>query len=368
MEEDFMKNLRGFFVCLLALVFCSCSGGCSVQNKIMQEEGAEEENNILSKTAGTPVLIANWNLQTFFDGKKDGCEYKEYQKSEDWNNETYKTRLERLCDFISQTDADIFIFEEIENEAVIYDISNQLAGSGKNWNQKKFWNYSVFAKEEGTAIGIGILSRYPLSQIKTHSMDIRIHSKTQPTTRAILEVQVTVEKKPLIILANHWKSKSGGQAQTEIWRDWQESLLAKRISELKNFNGTDDSPAILICGDFNRDAADFVCNLRNQKNWQKENANTILRYTDFGYTDFVDVKSLWFTEYGEYVSTKGSYFYDDQWERIDNIMITGSIKSISFTPSAVSPWASAQGYPISYKIYNGQGYSDHLPILARIIL
>ena len=352
-----MKNLRCILLLAAGFWLCSCSGGCSVQNKILQEESAA--------SGGTQISVANWNLQTFFDGAKDGCEYKEFQKSADWNTQTYKVRLERLCEFITTTDADIFIFEEIENEGIIYDISNQLAGSGHNWNQKKFWNYSVFAKEEETAIGIGILSRYPLSNVKTHSMDIRIHAVSQPTTRYILEVEVSIEKKSLIILANHWKSKSGGEQETEIWRDWQESVLAKRIAELQKDTTT---PAILICGDFNRDAADFVCNLKNQKGWQKDFENTILRYADFGYTDYVDVNSLWFTDYGEYVSNKGSYFYDDKWERIDNIMLAGAVRKISFSPSAIEPWASAQGYPIPYKLYTGHGWSDHLPVCAQIEL
>ena len=344
---------KSWWLVMAALImFCACSAG----GPVLTNEAAV--------TGGTQLLVANWNLQTFFDGTKDGCEYKEFQKAADWNNETYKVRLERLCQFISTTDADIYVFEEIENEGIIYDISNELAGAGHNWNQKKFWNYSVFAKEEGTAIGIGILSRYPLSNIKTHSMDIRIHSTAQPSTRYILEVEVSVEKKPLIILANHWKSKSGGEQETEIWRDWQESVLAKRIEELCK----EESRAIIICGDFNRDAADFVCNLSNQKNWQNGMNNTLLRYADFGYTDYVDVNSLWFTDGGDFSSPKGSYYYDDNWERIDNIMIAGKVQKVSFSPSAVSPWASAQGYPVAYKMYTGQGWSDHLPVCAQIAI
>ena len=346
--------MKQFVILLLVaggLVFGACSAG---------QSGVQENET----QGGAQVLVANWNLQTFFDGNKDGCEYKEYQKSADWNKETYKVRLERLCEFITTTDADIYVFEEIENEGIIYDISNQLAGAGHNWNQRKFWNYSVFTKEEGTAIGIGILSRYPLGNVKTHSMDIRTHSTAQPATRYILEVEASVEKNPLIILANHWKSKSGGELETEIWRDWQENILAKRIAELSQ----EPDKAILICGDFNRDAADFVCNLNNQKNWISGYKNTFLRYADFGYTDYVDVNSLWFSEGGEYTSTKGSYYYDDEWERIDNIMLAGTAKKISFSLLAVSPWASAQGYPIAYKIYTGQGWSDHLPVCAQIAL
>ena len=358
-----MKNLRSLLLLVLGLGLCSCSGGCSVQNQIRQEDSFGADG---TSSSGKQLLIANWNLQTFFDGKKDGCEYKEFQKSADWNIETYKVRLKRLCEFITATNADIFVFEELENEEIIYDISNELAGSGQNWNQKKFWNYSVFAKEEGNAIGIGILSRYPLSNIKSHSMDIRIHKSAQPSTRCILEAQVSVEKKQLIILANHWKSKSGGEAESEIWRDWQESLLGQRLDELMAEN--DEVPAIVICGDFNRDAADFVCNLPNQKGWQAGLGNTIFRYAAFGYTDYLGADSLWFTASGDYVSPKGSYFYDDEWERIDNIFVMGPVKKLGFAPSAVSPWASAQGYPIPYKIYSGQGWSDHLPVYAQIAL
>ena len=346
-----MKTLLKLMAGLVALGFCSCVD----ENLSPGQKGLE--------AAGKDILLANWNLQTFFDGTKDGCEYKEYQKSSDWNNETYKVRLERLCQFISATDADIYVFEEIENEGIIYDISNQLSASGHNWNQKKFWNYSVFAKEADTAIGIGILSRYPLNNVKTHSMDIRIHSSAQPVSRYILEVEASIEKESLIILANHWKSKSGGESETEIWRDWQENLLAKRLSELLK-----EEAAIVICGDFNRDAADFVCNLVNQKNFQQGQGNTILRYADFGYTDYVDVNSLWFTESGDFSSPKGSYYYDDKWERIDNIMLAGKARKLSFSPQASSPWASAQGFPIAYKLYSGEGWSDHLPVCAQITI
>ena len=347
-------RLFGLSACA-GIMFCACSG-----SGLDSTAGAGTS----ASQGDTQITVANWNLQTFFDANKDGCEYKEFQKSADWNTQNYKMRLERLCEFITTTDADIYVFEEMENQGIIYDISNQLSGAGHNWNQKKFWNYSVFAKEEGTAIGIGILSRFALGNIKTHSMDIRIHSTQQPATRYILEAEVTVEKKRLIILANHWKSKSGGEQETEIWRDWQESILGERVAQLL----AQDTPAILICGDFNRNAADFVCNLSNQKGFQSEMGNTILRYAHTGYADYIDVNSLWFTDSGEYTSSKGSYWFDDEWERIDNIMLCGAVKAVSFTPSAVSPWASAQGYPVAYKLYSGQGWSDHLPLVAKLML
>lgn len=337
-----------------ALIFlCAC---CTV-NCDSKSSSASQDTQSKSTTQFT---LVNWNLQTFFDGTKDGFEYSDFQKSGNWNTQTYTVRLQRLCQFISQVNADIYVFEELENEAVIHDISNQLAALGHNWNQKKFWNYSAFAKQQETAIGIGIISRYPLSQIKTHAMDIRLHSQSQPQTRYMLEAAVSIGGRKVLLLANHWKSKSGGEEKSEIWRDWQESILAKRIAQLAA--QTEPQTDIIICGDFNRNAADFICDFEDEKN-----SNTVLRYADFSCTDYVKARSLWFTPDGIYSVKTGSYWYDDSWEHIDNIMLTGSISASEFRPMTDSPWANAQGIPFGYKIYSGEGWSDHLPLWATLV-
>lgn len=362
-----MKNLKMLFAAGFIFLCCACSGGCSGNlNEQQTETSLGEKNNSKNQL---PLTLVNWNLQTFFDTNKDGCEYSEFQKSSDWNKEKYNQRLVNLCQVITSLDADIYVFEELENEGIIYDISNNLAGSGQNWNQKKFWNYSVFAKEEGTAIGIGILSRYPLSKAKTHSMDIRLHKDREPAIRYIVEASVYAKDRTLTILANHWKSKLGGTEATEIWRDWQESILAKRICELlKNESGQNACDGIIICGDFNRDAQDFICNFKESSSYLEKQQNTILRFADFGFTDFVSAQSMWFSDYGGLLHQTGSYVYDDQWERIDNILITGNLRIAEAGPCISSPWALAKGYPYSYKLYSGQGFSDHLPVMAKILI
>lgn len=309
--------------------------------------------------------IVNWNVQTFFDAQKDGYEYQEFLKTSDWNKDKYVLRLQRLCNAISQLDADIYILEELENEGIIYDISNQLSENGHNWNQKRFWNYSFFAKPQDSAIGIGILSRYPLHDAKTHDMNIQILSQKQPSTRYMLEVTASVNNQPIKILANHWKSKSGGEEKSEIWRDWQESLLGQRLKELyldENCN------SVIICGDFNRDASDFICNTKNTIGYIEDERNTILRYADFGYSDYISINNPWFSENGYYKTEVGSYFFNDLWERIDNIFAFGNLKISEFGPSTSGPWASVKGYPVSYWISSGDGYSDHLPIYAKVII
>ena len=353
-----MKCLKIFLTGITAFLFCSCWGDCSVESDNQKTNSGNKSQN--------PVSVVNWNLQTFFDANKDGCEYSEFLKSSDWNKEKYETRLERLSQVITSLDADIYVFEELENEGIIYDLSNTLSGSGQNWNQKKFWNYSVFVKEEGTAIGIGILSRYPLMDAKVHSMDIRIHKEAQPSVRYILQTSVSIHRHKITIFANHWKSKVGGQEKTEIWRDWQESILGKKIHELLSNPG--DSEAVIICGDFNRDAQDFVCNFKSSSAYISEEKNTLLRFADFGYTDFTSAQSFWFSDSGANLYNTGSYVYEDEWEKIDNIMYAGNIKIIQSGPCAASPWSLAKDYPMAYKIYSGTGYSDHLPVMIKFIL
>lgn len=299
------------------------------------------------------VTVISWNVQTFFDGEKDNCEYEEFKKTSLWNREKYQNRLKKLCSVIEQLNADIYIFQEIENEKILYDISNQLAG--KSWNSKNNWNYSCFSKPEGTAIGCAVLSKYELSNLTTHQLDIRSLKSEQPAMRYILQVAAKTENKSLTIFVNHWKSKSGGEEKTEIWRDWQESLLSRLLNE---YSESTDNPQVVLCGDFNRDINDFV----HKKN------NVYLRNAGCGTTSTVTVNSPWYNSTGGYTTETGSYYYQNQWERIDHIFVYGNIKVLSFSPCCQEPFAFQDKTPYAYHISSDSGYSDHLPVKAVIKL
>lgn len=299
------------------------------------------------------VTVISWNVQTFFDGEKDNCEYEEFKKTSLWNREKYQNRLKKLCSVIEQLNADIYVFQEIENEKILYDISNQLAG--KSWNSKNNWNYSCFSKPEGTAIGCAVLSKYELSNLTTHQLDIRSLKSEQPAMRYILQVAAKTDNKSLTIFVNHWKSKSGSEEKTEIWRDWQESLLSRLLNE---YSESTDNPQVVLCGDFNRDINDFV----HKKN------NVYLRNAGCGTTSTVTVNSPWYNSTGGYTTETGSYYYQNQWERIDHIFVYGNIKVLSFSPCCQEPFAFQDKTPYAYHISSDSGYSDHLPVKAVIKL
>ena len=350
-----MKRLILIFWLAVMMTACSMSEGDSCP--------------VRGPSGSQSFSLVNWNLQTFFDGVTEGSEYSDFKSAAKWSNSKYYTRLQRLCQVIASLNADIYVFEEVENEGVLNDIANQFAGN--SWDHSKNWTYCAFAKEKKSAIGCALLSKHPLFGLKTHSLDIRTQKYSQPSMRPLLEISASINGREVRFLVNHWKSKSGGEEESEIWRDWQEAQLSDRLAKLAE----EGQLPCIICGDFNRDAKEF-CRLEGgsagavggpaKTAGGTHTANVLLRGA--GGTKGIKVYSPWFTEGGSFSSEIGSYYYKGSWERIDHIFAYGKVRISGFSPKAESPWANEDKSPAAYKIYNGSGYSDHLPLMANIIL
>lgn len=359
---------------IIALIFL-CLMGCSgqlVPRRVFSKQ-SEGQSRQTKETKAQRINLACWNVQTFFDAETAGTEYQDFKSNDKWNREKYLKRLETLCTVMTTLNPDIFVMEEIENEAVIHDISNHLSTGA--WDKKKGWQYACFAKEEGSAIGCAVFSRFELHNMKVHSMDIRSAFEAQPSTRPLIQIDISSGEKDFVLFVNHWKSKSGGQEETELWRDWQEGLLAQKISELKGEDNA--SRAVVICGDFNRSAEDFIP--YNGDFSEKQvidgeaiyNSNVLfrkLRLSDYETEQGVAVYNPWFRNDGSFYEDGGSYYYNGSWERIDNIFTAGNIEIENFSVYADSPVADENGIPQGYKVYNGKGCSDHLPLKCVLVL
>lgn len=297
------------------------------------------------------VSVVSWNVQTFFDAVKDGSEYSDFLKNENWNEQAYCNRVERLCSVMIDLNADVYVFQEIENEAVIYDICNSLAGF--KWNSGSAWNYACFYKEKGSSIGCAVISKYELIGFTNHNLDVRTGEKGQPELRAIGKVLVNVNGKEFFLFINHWKSKNTGETETEFWRKQQESVLTNLVLECKNEN---EENAVVICGDFNKDINEFsfVQNETEQ--------NIALKSCFKGSEKSVLVHSPWYNTSGDMITEGGSYFFKNQWEKIDNFFVCGNIKILSFEVCEREPLIKENGEPFAFKTFNNEGYSDHLPI------
>ncbi len=340
-----MEKIRRIFYSLLVFVFSGCF------------------------SAGIPAnsfSLVSWNVQTFFDGNKDGTEYSNFQKSQDWGEAAYKKRLEKLCAAINSINADIFVFEEIENSGILYDISNFLAS--KSWNSRKNWNYGAFSKNPGDSIGCAVLSKFPISKVTVHNLDVRTENSAQPSMRPLMKVEILFEGKIFCIFANHWKSKSGGAEESEIWRNWQETLLVKKFIEQQEI------PSV-ACGDFNRDISEFKRNYCASGNGngksapEHENLQNIELRSTAGNSSAenmnVAVHSPWLDESG-FLEEPGSYYYNENWERIDHFFSNSKAALKDFEVLTEGEWCGENFIPKPYRIYTGEGFSDHLPIKCTV--
>lgn len=292
------------------------------------------------------VSVLNWNLQTFFDGNFDGGEYYEFSNSKSgWNGEKYAERLERLAKVVKSGDFDVVVMEELERKEQLYDIYNRLCS---NFNFSKNYSYGAFAKSAGSSIGCGILSRFPLAELRTHELDVRTESENQPNLRPIMSVKIIAGEKPLELIVNHWKSKSRGST-SEIWRKKQEAVLAELfvLAEAENL------PA-LACGDFNMDISEF----ERIQNAPGVNVRLLGKKSTAVFSPWLDAR-------GE-LSDSGSYFYRERWERIDHFFSNAAAEVSEFAVLDSGEWARADGTPYRYKAWDGSGFSDHFPIYCVV--
>lgn len=327
MKKYYVFNcLIGF--CLIGMLFLLLS--CAIAGF---SPGNAKKQGFLS--------ITSWNIQTFFDTTTTGREYADFIGSKLWNQEVYTKRLERLCEVMEKISSDVFIFQEIENEAVLADIVNYLRTQG---NPMLAYSHGVFIPSRDNVLGCAILSRYPIISCTSHQIDYRFDKKRQPDSRPLTEVLIQCSfSKPIRIYTSHWKSKSGGEAQSEIWRDAQEALLAQRIFETKD-------QFYVFAADCNRDLVEF---------------------SQDGMFIVLNDEKLRIKSQSPYLDSRfqietGTYYFQKEWNKIDHFFIGQNVCIDYFCIENKGVHVDKDGLPYRFSIWNGQGYADHLPISCII--
>jgi endonuclease/exonuclease/phosphatase family metal-dependent hydrolase len=256
----------------------------------------------------------------------------------------------------------VFTFEEIENGAVLVDISNELAG---HLSRNRAYPYAAFATAEGSSIGCGVLSRYPIAGMTVHAVDVRDKQLgVPPRMRPLLEVQLDIGNgdtvkfaqqtrrrllSPVTLFVAHWKSKVGGEDEATAWQDRQAGVLARRVATLAK----EPNHGIVALGDFNRDMGDF----------ESPGDGTVA-------LGDVSLAAGWLS-FDPALTGPGSYFFRGGWERIDHVFVAGNCSLLSFSAESAGPWAmehDGERIPYRYVLGTGKGYSDHLPVRCVVRL
>jgi len=373
-----MKQQK-FLVAALAALFLAGCAGCSAP----EEEPAGSGD----------LVLMTWNIHNLFDGEDNGYEYDEFLHSSGWSEEKYLGRINSITDAIGRIDPrpDIIMLQEIESQRVLEDLSRALGG----------FSQSHFAVNPGSATGLGIISRYPLEDVKTHS--VTVNEDTAP--RPVLEVRVrpqearSVKKgrsqtkseagedgsnsgeseNSFIIFVCHWKSKIGGDEETEKTRRASARVILRRIRELRE---TERDTGVIIAGDLNqnydefyRQNASMICSLLPDDPFCAQTADGVQKdfivisrnkppVTNHFPEETISFYSPWINEL-----ENGSYFYRNDWETIDHFLISEQFfggSSLQYEKTKIvdiAPFANAAGIPTPYNSRTGLGLSDHLPLL-----
>jgi len=402
-QEENVKELRKF-ISLAIILAVTTLGSCDFS-------GDAGKDNSKSDT----ISIMTWNMQAMFDGEDNGIEYDEYAASAGWTKEKYQARILAVSKAIGGMNVipDIIAIQEVESEQVVDDLAASLSGHGYKWIH--------FANSPDMSLGVGILSRYPLIETRSHSININ----GDATPRPVLEVKVKADKsalnksaadksavdksnadksagkngasheisdgKSLTLFVCHWKSKLGGEAMTEETRRASARIILRRIRELavrepdmpvivmgdlnENYDEfyrrsgeaicallPDDTRAFELSDFYGVDKYDAISCAELQKDFLIITRNKPPRARYFP-NDAVTLYTPWTNEL-----ENGSYYYKNAWETIDHFLLSRQLfdrTNWEFDTCTVvnyPPFASTAGRPVAYNPRTGYGLSDHLPL------
>jgi endonuclease/exonuclease/phosphatase family metal-dependent hydrolase len=365
LEVD-VKNMR------LGILWLSLFGALILANCVIWGSKAEKK----PEDNGT-ISLMTWNLNNLFDGNDDGTEHPEYRQAAGWSTEKYMGRLNAISAAIGKVEPppDIITVQEVESLGILDDIAGSLTG----------YSWIHFANNPDAPLGLGIISRFPLSETKVHS--ITIGGDTTP--RPILETRVHAKEREFIIFACHWKSKIGKADVTENTRKASARSILRRIRELWR-----DEPelGVIISGDLNENHDEFYRQDASMISALLPDDPFCAQLTGYaeGETcaniqkDFIIIsenkppKAVHFPEESIVLFSpwmqdiqNGSYYYKNNWETIDHFLISGhffSNNSLNYEKTEVidcQPFA-LEGLPVSYNARTGSGFSDHLPLLLTL--
>jgi endonuclease/exonuclease/phosphatase family metal-dependent hydrolase len=350
--------------------------------------GASCEAGEPAVTDQRELSVLSWNVQALFDGEDSGSEYSDYGETAGWSAEKYEARLTSIAKGISQVPSgfpDILALMEIENSQTLQDLAGSLASAG---GAKARYRYSFFANVNGMSLGIGVLSKLPLGRQAAHSFSAELEA----TPRPVAEVWVETGGAPLALFICHWKSKLGGDEETEGQRRASARLILRRLREIEA-----EAPGtpVLVMGDLNenhdeyyRQAGRYICALLPDDPKAARHAGlyrdgqTAPAQTDFLVLSglkpprssyFSEGTAVLYSPWGNELKG-GSYFYNNDWETIDHFLLGAALfdglgwEFNDCETLRVEPFVNAQGTPNLYNTRTGGGLSDHLPLYLNLRL
>jgi len=321
---------------------------------------------------GEEIRIVSYNVHNLFDAEESGKEYPEFRPSKgSWNKELYAKRLANTVEAVRSVsevegsrrsrEPDILCLQEIENVNVLADLAEHF-GRG-------FYRYWAISGPDESIIHTGILSRFPIVAVHTHSV---VDAWGFGPLRDILEVELELGSgENILVFVCHWKSKLEGEEETEAGRRAAAALLVQRIREVQ---AEEPSLPIVVCGDFNESPDEYLRVGRSYPTAIMPSGLSVLPFAVEG--EPLCVCEAWeglggaeklvlYNPWAE-VPYGFSIAFRDMREQFDSFFLNTALHDgegleyEGFSVADAPMLFDANGVPFGWK--GSDGYSDHLPV------
>lgn len=316
------------------------------------------------------LFVAFWNVENLFDTTDDSDKSDEEflpSGSYEYTEERLERKMYNLARIIrSMNDnngPDILGICEVEHVYLLDSMNNQFLSD---------FNYESVGLESPDARGIDNALIFKTDKFTFLSMSADTVKLTSGyETRLILRVSLLTKlNDTLHIFVNHFPSRRGGEEKSERSRIETAQILRNSVNIILNEN---PKAKIFVIGDFNDEPT-------NNSVLNTLAAVPIKCDSLTGITDEEDLSSdLFNTSYQQYEEGIGSYKYRDDWNMLDQIIISKELlvgKYLQYECNSfevykpsfmVTQSGTFEGAP--FPSYGGRrylgGYSDHFPVSAK---
>lgn len=311
---------------------------------------------ILNAQNENQITIAFYNVENLFDTINDPITKDDEftpTGNKKWNLERYEKKLTDISDVLSAIGngnfPDISGFAEVENRKVLEDLLSK---------NNKSEHYKIIHEESPDARGIDVGLIYNVDKLHyLNHKKIPVNTGSEYKVRDILYARFVLDHMDTLhVFVNHWKSRSGGQEQTEPERIQCAVTLKHEIDSITNINS---KAKIIALGDFNdtpNDISIFKTLMANNSKEPEALINLMLPIAEEGL---------------------GTHSYRGNWSALDQIIVSKSLvnskKGYTVLNSEAhifsADWitfTSKQGTKSPNRTYGGNnyygGYSDHYPV------
>jgi len=317
----------------------------------------------------TRVRVLSYNVENLFDDRASGREYPEFRGSR-WNQELYPMKLAAVGRAIRRScrgGPDVVVLQEVESETALLDLRDRALG-------QLGYRYAVFAAgsadgfpqsgESALVTSVAALSRLPVRRSRLYEPG----SHEGRAQRPILELELELQGRTLILFNSHWKSKIGGVEETEAGRRLSAQTLARRLRVVLT---ADPLAEVIVAGDLNLNLEELT---------GRPLAAAADRRRAGLSAEGVVLYDPWYElSYPE----RGSATYRGRWQTPDHFLLAPGLldeQGLSYRPGSFRvvrlPFLvhADSGHPRRFD-FDGSGAargapvgaSDHLPLLLEIV-